>query len=179
MLIGFGSKDNEADDDESVLKKLGCERSYFWADRDEGRSALNRVLEFLRPGDTMVIVDFDRLETEFGRLLQVLEHLHGRQIRLHVHRHQLIPGTPAGETFLQCSAILAAASRLLERPSDVGARAARTRGRPHALSSADQIKVRQMLLEKGASVLDVARKLHVSPATIYRYSPRRRKDPQQ
>jgi AcrR family transcriptional regulator len=48
--------------------------------------------------------------------------------------------------------------------------------RPHALSSADQLKVHQMLLEKGASVLDVARKLRVSPATIYRYAPRRRKD---
>lgn len=180
MLIGFGCKGaDDEESDEAALREIGCERSYFWSQRGEIAGSFERVMEFLRPQDTLVVIDFDRLANDLPGLLAVLKTLHTRQIGLQVQRHALHAEIAAGEEFLRHGALLADAARLFEgRQLDnaAGAQPHRGRGRPRVLSSEDRQRMRQLLLEKGASVLDVARLLRVSPATIYRYSPRRRSD---
>lgn len=175
MLIGFGAKGDGGEGDEGALTAIGCERVYLWTYRAEIGPELARALEFLRDGDTLAVLDLDRLEDDFGRLLLALERLHRSRIGLRVVAGDLVPGIVAADALVAAAAVLAEMSRRLSRPADSAGAAKRGRGRPLALAPGDRAKLRQLLIDKGATVAEVARVLQVSPATVYRYSPRRRK----
>jgi DNA invertase Pin-like site-specific DNA recombinase len=179
MLVGFGLR-NEFSDDESdlaALKKLGCERTYLVTDLDDLDSELGRVLEFLRPKDVLAVVSLMRLARDFAGLLPVLEKLSVLDIGLHAEAEGIRPGTPTSDSFLACAAALAGVARSFAAGTrNAREREIRTRGRPPALSQSEQIKAAKLLEERRASVLEVARMLHVSPATIYRYFPKNRRN---
>lgn len=179
MLVGFGVKNHIDDSDADLgrLKELGCERMYLVEDTTELDGELNRVLEFLRPKDVLVVTSLTRLGNDFARLLLVLEKLTALQIDLHAETEGIRPGTLLGESFLVCAAVLSNAARAYAdgargQPARDGKR---HRGRPPALSPSQQMKAAKLLEERRASVLEVARMLHVSPATIYRYFPKNRR----
>jgi DNA invertase Pin-like site-specific DNA recombinase len=133
----------------------------------------------LRPKDVLAVVSLNRLAGDFARLLGVLDTLRERQISLHAEAEAIRPGTPRGDSFLDCALVLSAAARMFgaqlhsARPH-VGRR---YRGRPPALTQSEQVKAAKLLEERRASVLEVARIFHVSPATIYRYFPKNRRMP--
>ena len=60
-----------------------------------------------------------------------------------------------------------------DKPAGLDAARARGRtgGRPRKLSEGDLRAARAMLLDEGITVVDVARRLGVSPATLYRHMP--------
>ncbi len=67
--------DQNLDRQEQQLKEAGCERMFFekvtGTKRD--RLELNRMLEFLRNGDTVVVTDLTRLSRSTKDLIEITE----------------------------------------------------------------------------------------------------------
>jgi DNA invertase Pin-like site-specific DNA recombinase len=171
VLIGFYDDSNEGLDpaEENVLRDVGCER-IFSAGR--GRYVSEEVIEFLRPGDTLVVHDISRLAGTIKDTLFLVERLHKSGVSVHALRNNVVPGTAVGDSFGTICAILADTSRNTDAQDSADRKSNGQRGRPASLSAEDQARAERLL--QRASVLDVARLLRVSPATIYRYFPRRR-----
>ncbi|MEI9803323.1 MAG: recombinase family protein [Pseudolabrys sp.] len=179
MLIGFGAAaGDEKDSDASTLQRLGCERSFLWADKTVIREELDRAIEFLRPGDILVATDLTRFTNDILSLVALMQRLQTLQIGVRVESQGIVPGTAVGDAFAKCCSILADAHRSFElerAAADDGGSllAKRQRGRPAALSLGDRMKAKRLLSEGRMSVSQIARLLRVSTATIYRYFPQR------
>ncbi len=181
MRIGFGiagASIGSDEPDEIQLKNLECERLFLINEQDSLQDELDQVIQFFRAGDVLVVMELARLGTDFSRLLYLLAKLSELRVGLQVQRENIQPGTPLGDAFLPCCAVLAGVLHGLEEQRSAGAVAAARdsrRGRPAALSRSDHARAAKLLEEQRASVIEIARLLHVSPATIYRYFPRRRR----
>lgn len=138
----------------------------------EARPQLEACLEYLRPGDTLVVWRLDRLGRSLQHLVATVESLRERGIGFKSVCEDLNTGSPGGNLTFNLFCSLASFERelLIERTNSglAAARAAgRVGGRPPALSAKglDQAK---RLYRSGDSVSDIARLLSVSRATIYR-----------
>lgn len=166
MRVGLYADEASADGRQELvlLEEAGCGRVF-------GPAALvsEDVIEYLRPGDTLVVVSLARLATTLSGLILLLERLQAAGVAVHAIETQIVPGTAVGDAFGQVCSVLAAFHRSVAS-SDPKQKKSR-RGRPVVLAPDDQARAERLL--KRASVLEVARLMKVSPATIYRYFPRR------
>lgn len=159
--------------DVAALEALGCEKVFTDLDgaRRGERSNFRAALDFLRPGDVLVVPALRHLGSDMESIVLLVERLRRSNVSVRVG-DMIVPQTPTGDAFtLTCREF----ARLVEPPMEAEAAAggARRRGRPQALSAKDLAKARRLLAESTMTVSDVARALGVSPATVYRYFPRR------
>jgi DNA invertase Pin-like site-specific DNA recombinase len=161
-----------------ALQAAGCAKIYTkkasGAQRD--RPQLHAALDYLRAGDTLVVWKLDRLARSLRQLLDTVETLHSRQIGLHSLTEAIDTGTPGGTLVFHLFGALAEFERAIIRErTRAGLAAARARGRtggrPRALSEADTTAARALLKDPAITVAAVARRLQVSPATLYRHFP--------
>ena len=166
VLVGFYADAVSADGrrELELLEEAGCGRVF-------GPAALlpEDVIEYLRPGDTLLVVTLFRLATSLPGLILLFERLQEAGVGVHAIDNRVVPGTTIGDAFGQVCSILAG----LHRAATSGAAKEKRgrRGRPIMLTPEDQARAERLL--KRASVIEVARLLKVSPATIYRHFPRR------
>lgn len=169
MLIGFCLKDEGQPhpNEEDMLRDAGCERIF-----SSVRGVVsNEVIDYLRPGDTLVIADVVRLGATIKDAISTVEQLQKRGVLIRSLHDPIVPGTSVGDSFGNICAILAEAYRGTTDESEKKPRTGQ-KGRPAALRPEEQARAEQLLQQ--ASVLEVARILKVSPATLYRYFPRKR-----
>jgi DNA invertase Pin-like site-specific DNA recombinase len=161
-----------------ALQAAGCAKIYTekasGAQRD--RPQLHAALDYLRAGDTLVVWKLDRLARSLRQLLDTVATLHSRQIGLRSLTEAIDTGTPGGTLVFHLFGALAEFERAIIRERTraglVAARArGRTGGRPLALSEADKTAARALLKDPAITVTDVAKRLRVSPATLYRHVP--------
>ncbi len=161
-----------------ALQAAGCERIFTekasGAQRD--RPQLSAALDYMRPDDTLVVWKLDRLARSLRQLLDTVEALHGRQIGLRSLTEAIDTGTPGGTLVFHLFGALAEFERsIIRERTRAGLAAARahgrTGGRPPALSAGDKIAAHALLKDPAITVEDVARRLQVSPATLYRHFP--------
>lgn len=158
-----------------ALKTAGVERVFT----DEGvsgsvssRPELDRCLEVLREGDTVVVWRLDRLARSLKNLLELVESLSDRGIHLRSLTESIDTSSASGRLVLSVFGALAEFERslIIER-TQAGLTAARARGvrigRPTAMSSG-QVEQAKTLVEAGHRVGDVARTLGVGRSTLYR-----------
>ena len=172
MLIGFASEaasSNKQADDSHILQELGCDRILSSA---QGVFIVDDVMQYLRPGDVLAVVNLSRLGRDLNSVLRMLEQIHLADVRIHVTSPAIVPGTTLGDGFGKACCILAEFSRLHSQ-GDSAARA-RPPGRPVALLPEAQARAERMFKGGRMSATEIARVLGVSPATVYRYFPRRR-----
>lgn len=167
MLIGFG-RNGEGGNDSTALASAGCERAFIYDALFELRERLGQLIDFARHGDIVVVVDLDRFGVALHEVLDAIMLLDNNGVGLKVEKHGIVPGTGLGDSFGAACKIL----RNIEANRRHAADVHRRRGRPNVLDPDTQAKALQLLSGK-ASVLEVARVLRVSPATIYRYFPKR------
>lgn len=167
MIIGFGKKES-AEDDSKVLDSSGCERIFLYEGVFERKDRLDQLFEFARSGDVVVVADFNRFGSTIREVLDVVARLHENDVGLKVEKYGIVPGAALGNEFGAVCSIL----RSIEAQTAASSNLHRRRGRPNVLDPETQAKALQLLSSK-ASVLEVARVLRVSPATIYRYFPKR------
>lgn len=176
---GPGGRDGAQGGAEEVtaLEALGCEKVFTDSETRRGeRPNFRAALDFLRPGDVLVVPALRHLGTDIESIVLLVERLRRSTVLVRVG-DLILPETPAGDAF---SVICREFARLVELPVEAEAAAsgaARRRGRPQALSAKDLAKARRLLAESTMTVSDVARALGVSPATVYRYFPRRAPKP--
>ncbi|MCU1670871.1 MAG: site-specific recombinase, invertase Pin, partial [Blastococcus sp.] len=134
--IGYGrvsTPDQNADAQHDALDAAGCERVFF----DHGvsgklarRPELDACLDYLRPGDTLVITKLDRLGRSVKNLVDQVLDLGTRNVDLVVISQGIDTTTPAGKLIFHVLAAIAEFERdlILERTLE-GLAAARARGR--------------------------------------------------
>jgi DNA invertase Pin-like site-specific DNA recombinase len=147
MKIGYArvsTLDQHLDLQLHALKKAGCTK--IWREKVSGlspqRPELQRLLDQLRTGDTVVVWKLDRIARSTRHLLEIMDTLREMGARFLIQER-----TTAGR--------IAAQQR--------GVRF----GRPRKLN-ADQEKLARRLVSEGKGVPEIAHTFNVHPSTIYR-----------
>jgi DNA invertase Pin-like site-specific DNA recombinase len=181
MRIGYArvsTHEQEPAMQEDALKANGCERVYVehasGASRD--RPQLNAALEFMRAGDVLVVWKLDRLARTVRQLVETVEELKARQIDLLSLHDPIDTTSAAGRLVFHVFASVAEFERSLIRDRTLaGLASARARGRlggrPKRLSNHDVVAAKALLQQSELSVADIAKRLNVSAATLYRHVP--------
>jgi DNA invertase Pin-like site-specific DNA recombinase len=144
------------------------------AQRD--RPELKAALDYMRDGDTLVVWKLDRLARSMKQLIETVEGLEEVGVGFRSLTEAIDTTTAGGKLVFHVFGALAEFERsiILER-TRAGLDAARARGRkggrPPKLKDADLKAARAMLADKSITVEEVAKRLRVSPATLYRYLP--------
>ena len=156
-------------------KLNGCDRVF--QEKQSGRTTDKReqlalCLDYVRDGDTLVITKLDRLARSTRDLLNILNSLERKQVKLHVIDQQIDTSTPAGMLLVTMLGAIAAFENDLrkERQTDGIALAKRKGvqfGRKKALSDSQVEELRQSRAE-GKKIADLMAHYDLSKATVYR-----------
>lgn len=181
MLIGYArvsTQDQKPELQLDALKAVDCERVFTekasGAQRD--RPQLTAALDYMRPGDTLVVWKLDRLARSLKQLIETVETLERRGIGLKSLTEAIDTTTAGGKLVFHLFGALAEFERsiILER-TKAGLQAARERGRmggrPPALTEKDLIEARALLANPEITVTQAAKRLGVAASTLYRHLP--------
>ncbi|WP_262391815.1 recombinase family protein [Nocardiopsis sp. CNR-923] len=180
-MVGYArvsTPDQKLDRQSAALQSAGCVRVF--ADTASGRDAhrpeLTACLDFLRPGDTVVVVSLDRLARSLADLITLVSDLNHAGVGLRSLHEALDTTTPGGRLVFHVFAALAEFIRelIVESTKEglAAARAAGTRlGRPPALTPEQVRHARNLLARPENSVASIARLLGVSRSTLYKHVP--------
>jgi DNA invertase Pin-like site-specific DNA recombinase len=181
MLIGYASVstiDQNLALQRDALTEAGC--SKIFTEQLSGavsdRPALHDALEFARSGDTLIVWKLDRLALSMKQLIETIEKLRLRNIGFRSLTEALDTTTAQGRLVFHMFGALAEFERsLIRERTQAGLAAARRMGRaggrPAKLTEEDLDVARTLLANPDITVSDVASRLGVSPATLYRYLP--------
>ncbi|MEE6289318.1 recombinase family protein [Georgenia sp. MJ173] len=170
--VSTGHQSLEAQSD--ALTAAGCERIFsdkFSGARDD-RPGLTQLLDYVRPGDTVVVTALDRLGRSLSGVIRTVETLTQAEVLLRSLREGIDYSTSTGRMLAGIFASLAEYERDLMHERAAAAReAARLRGRhtgrPPKLTK-DQARQVRSLRAGGEPISDLVRSFGVSRATIYR-----------
>ena len=178
-LIGYArvsTDDQDAALQTDALKTAGCLKVF--TDAASGslahRPQLDRMLDQLRPGDTVVVWRLDRLGRSLKNLITLIEELAERSVGFRSLSESIDTTTANGKLFFSVMGALAEFERdLIRERTTAGLAAARARGRiggrPPVMTP-DKVKVaRQMYQSKEHTVDAIVKTLGVSRKTIYRH----------
>lgn len=159
------------------LKNHGCDK--IFTDKISGtkslRPGLTDALDFLRPGDSLVIWRLDRLGRTMKDLIDLVNTLNEREIALHSIEENITMdnNNPIGQLIFHLFAAFAEFERnlIIERTA-AGRAAARARGRvggrPEKLNDKD-IKLIKTLAYAHVPVKSIAEQFSISRTTVYKY----------
>src|SRR5271170_2939565 len=181
MLLGYArvsTVDQNLALQRDALIEAGCQR--IFTEQMSGavadRPTLHDALEFARSGDTLIVWKLDRLARSMKQLIETLENLRLRGIGFRSLTEALDTTTAQGRLVFHMFGALAEFERsLIRERTQAGLAAARrlgrTGGRPPKLTEEDLEAARALLANPDIGVTQIAHRLGVSPATLYRYIP--------
>lgn len=140
----------------------------------EHRPALDELLGILEPGDTLVVMSFDRLARSTRQLLELSERFQRMGVSLVSIKEKLDTSTPQGKLFFTISSAFAEFERAIirERQAEgiaVAKAEGRMTGRPRA--DVDETSLRLMMdmeLYGDITAKEAAERLGISPSTYRR-----------
>lgn len=159
-----------------ALKAAGCKK--IFTDKASGsldrRPQLDRLLDQVREGDTIVVWRLDRLGRSLRHLIALVEDLSANGVGLKSLNESINTTTPGGKLVFSIFGALAEFERsLIQERTRAGLAAARARGRKGGRPSVmtpQKIRVaRQMYDAREHTVDEIAQTLGVSRKTIYRH----------
>ena len=181
MLLGYArvsTVDQNLALQRDALTEAGCAK--IFTEQMSGavtdRPALHDALEFARSGDTLIVWKLDRLARSMKQLIETVETLRVRGIGFRSLTEALDTTTAQGRLVFHMFGALAEFERSLIRERTqaglaAARRAGRTGGRPPKLTDDDIEAAKAMLANPDIAVTQIAQRLGVSPATLYRYIP--------
>jgi DNA invertase Pin-like site-specific DNA recombinase len=157
---------------QAALKAAGC--SVIRAEkatgaRRDGRTELAVLMEFLRPGDTLVITRIDRLARSVKDLQDIVHELRAKGVALKATEQPIDTGTAAGKAFLDMLGVFAEFETSLRKERQLeGIAKAKAEGVYRGRKpSIDAGEVRR-LAGDGVGATEIARRLGVARASVYR-----------
>lgn len=156
------------------LRELGCEEVFQEQVSSVDRVArveLGRALSFIRKGDVLVVTKLDRLARSISHLLEIVDALEEKGASLKIIDMDVDTRTATGRLMLTLLGAIAQweLSNARERQAEGIARAkaeGKYRGRvPTAMRRAEEVSE---LLAAGVGATDVAKRLGMSRASVYR-----------
>ena len=181
MLVGYArvsTHDQTPALQRDALEAAGCERIFeetaSGAQRE--RPQLAAALDWMRGGDTLVVWRLDRLARSLRQLIVTLEELDARNAGFRSLTETIDTNTPGGQLIFHIFGALAEFERsLISERTRAGLEAARARGhaagRPPALDDVGIAAARALLRDPSIPAAEVASRLGVSKATLYKYVP--------
>jgi DNA invertase Pin-like site-specific DNA recombinase len=177
QTIGYArvsAEDQNLDLQLDALKAAGCDRVF--EEKASGalreRPELAKALDYIRPGDVLVVWKLDRLGRSMPHLLDTVAGLRKRGIEFRSLKENIDTTTATGRLIFHFFAMLAEFERdMIREPAAAGPAAAKARGetggRPRLLD-ADKLAFAKSLLATKRTVRQAAQSVGVSQATLYR-----------
>jgi len=182
-LIGLARVSTDAQDaqlQQDALAEAGCARIYVekvsTRKAAAERPGLTAALDYLRPGDTLVVWKLDRLGRSVKDVLTIADDLHERGIGVRILTGKLSGSyspTGEGKFFFTMMAAFAELERDIIHERTMARLAAaraqgRNGGRPTVMD-ADKLAAARARRARGESPTEIARALGVSRASVYRH----------
>jgi DNA invertase Pin-like site-specific DNA recombinase len=135
----------------------------------KGRSELETLLEFLRPGDTLIVTRIDRLARSLRDLQNIVHELREKGVHLKATEQPIDTSTAAGKAFLSMLGVFAEFENNLRRERQMeGINAAKARGVYRGRKPSIEPDEIRRLRKEGLGATEIARKLGVGRASVYR-----------
>lgn len=177
MLIGYArvsTLDQNLDLQKDALIKAGC-REVF-EDTASGskadRTGLDKLLKYVRPGDTVVVWKLDRLGRSLKHLIELVQMFNDRGIGFKSLQENIDTTTASGKLFLHIFGALAEFEReLIKERTLAGLKAAAERGRKGGrprVMDLKKIEQARALHRSQIPVSEICKTLGVSKGTLYR-----------
>jgi len=174
-LYGYArvsSADQDYSVQEQALRQAGCDvirAEKASGTTRNGRTELDLLLEFLRPGDTLVVTRVDRLARSIKDLQDIVIDLKKRGVSLRATEQPINTETAAGKAFFDMLGVFAEfETNLRKERQKEGILAAKAKGvYKGRKKSVDSGKIKA-LLEKGLGASEIARQLDISRTSVYR-----------
>jgi DNA invertase Pin-like site-specific DNA recombinase len=158
---------------EQALRAAGCE--VIRAEKVTGTSRTDRtelqvLLDFLRPGDTLVVTRIDRLARSIKDLQDIVYTLKEQGVTLKAIEQPIDTRSAAGKAFLDMLGVFAEFETNLRRERQIeGIAAAKSRGVYRGRKpSVNTAEIQRLRLEDKLGATEIARRLGVGRATVYR-----------
>jgi DNA invertase Pin-like site-specific DNA recombinase len=180
MLVGYMrvSSDNDrqtTDLQRDALLAAGIDLRHLFEDKASGardtRAGLQQALDYVRPGDCLVVWKLDRLGRSLSHLLYIITTLQAQGVAFRSLTEQMDTTTPQGAFLFSVFGALAQYERALTQERiRAGLEAARRRGkrggRPQAISP-EKLEAILAALHAGASKASLCRTFGVKRTTLY------------
>lgn len=176
--IGYArvsSRDQNLDSQLDMLKTAGCDNVF--EDKisgvKESRPEWNRLLEFLRPGDTVVVAELSRMTRSLMHLLSLVQEFEKRGVQIVSLREHIDTSTATGRAFLSILGAINQMERELKSERAAAGRAsAKARGRTGGRPRTDRDKLenaRVLYQNSDKSATEVCLAFGVSRRTLFNY----------
>lgn len=163
-----------------ALIKIGCNKDTIFTDKISGtkaeRPGLEKCLEKLQNGDTLIVWRLDRLGRSMHHLVLLIESLRQKGISFKSICDGAIDTTTAsGELIFNIFSSLAQFERrLIQERTKAGLEAARSRGKNGGRKKIEDTTPKVLMAKKmhkshGMSINDICKTLKISRASFYRY----------
>lgn len=159
-----------------ALKKEGCDKIYkekFTGTKKE-RPEFQKLLEILKPGDTLVVTKLDRFARSASDGMEIIKDLFERGVKVHVLNMGIVEDTPTGRLILNIMLAFAEFERdmIVERTQE-GKAIAKKRpgfreGRPRKYSKKQIEHAIKLKDEEGYSYKQVEEMTGISKSTLIR-----------
>jgi DNA invertase Pin-like site-specific DNA recombinase len=178
MKVGYARISTSGQDtfhQEVALKNAGCEKIFY--DQVSGsvaeRPGLSEMMEFVRPGDVVIIYRLDRLARSLQNLITLVGELSEKKASLCSLHENLDTTSAGGRLIFHIFGALAEFERnLISERTKSGLDAARIRGRvggrPEKLNKGECDMLRNLYKSNDFSILELCQRFDVSKATLYR-----------
>lgn len=174
--IGYARVSSYGQSLDVQLEKLkDCDRVF--KEKQSGRSTDKReqlalCLDYVRDGDTLVITKLDRLARSTRDLLNILNSLEKKQVKLHVIDQQIDTSTPSGRLLITMLGSIAEFENDLRKDRQMdGIAHARSSGvkfgRKKAMSD-EQVQEMRQKRSEGLKIKDLMTHYSLSKASVYR-----------
>ena len=154
-----------------ALKAAGCKvirAEKASGSRRDGRTELQVLLDFVQPGDTLVVTRIDRLARSMKDLQDIMHELKGKGVALRATEQPVDTGTAAGKAFLDMLGVFAEFETNLRRERQLeGIKAAKAKGiykgRKLSIDAADLRRLRD---DEKFEPAAIARRLGIGRASV-------------
>ena len=180
MIIGYArvsTRDQNLDMQLSALHGAGCEQIY--QEKVSGikeRPELERCLQSLRSGDTLVVYKLDRLGRALSNLVEIIDDLTHREVAITSIKDNIDASTATGRMIVNLFATLAEFERdMIAERCQTGRQAAKARGvrfgrKPGAKKIQEKAKAAAALYKDGMTIPAIMQQLGIkSRSTVYVY----------